>query len=115
MTVAGLSLLQEAAGADALSVAGIDLSSLRLAVLCAELGSLSKAAKRANMSLSCASHRLSALEELLRSRLFVRDYQGLTVTAAGAILAIHARAMLGTFNALRGRLDALPAHNGAQH
>lgn len=56
--------------AERMNLAGMDFVSLRLVVLCAELGSLSIAAKHANMSLSCASHRLSTAEEVFGARLF---------------------------------------------
>lgn len=42
-----------------MNLAGIDLVSLRLVVLCAETQSLSAAARCLNMSVSCASHRLN--------------------------------------------------------
>lgn len=95
------------------NASGLDLSSMRLALLCAELGSLSRAAKCANMSLSCASHRLSTLEELLRTRLFVRRYQGLAVTEAGAVVVAHARDMLDALCSMRIQLERLPQSNAA--
>ncbi len=74
-----------------INVAGIDFVSVRLVVLCAELGSLSAAARRGHLSLSSASHRLSNLEDFFGTRLFERDYRGLHVTEAGAVFVAHGR------------------------
>lgn len=90
------------------NVAGLDFSSIRLALLCAETGSLSRAALRANMSVSCASHRLSTLEELLRTRLFDRTYRGLALTTAGAVFVAHARPMLDALCSMRRQIESLP-------
>lgn len=87
-----------------MNLAGIDFVSLRLVVLCAELGSLSTAAKQAHMSLSCASHRLSTAEEIFGARLFERDHRGLHPTQAGAVFVAHACAIL---NLLRSGLRQL--------
>lgn len=80
--------------AERMNLAGIDFVSLRLVVLCAELGSLSIAARHAHMSLSCASHRLSTAEEIFGARLFERDHRGLHPTRAGVVFVMHARAIL---------------------
>lgn len=83
-----------AESAERMNLAGIDFVSLRLVVLCSELGSLSIAAKHAHMSLSCASHRLSTAEEVFGARLFERDHRGLHPTRAGAAFVTHAHAIL---------------------
>jgi DNA-binding transcriptional LysR family regulator len=77
-----------------MNLARLDLVSLRLAVFCAELGSLSAAADRAHCSISTGSYRLSALEEALGTRLFTRDHTGLHITSAGERLMDYARAIL---------------------
>jgi len=98
-----------AESAESVNLAGLDFLSLRLVVLCAELGSLSGAAKHAHMSLSCASHRLSTAEEHLGIRLFYRDHLGLHVTAAGAVFVPHAQTILNTLRqALRQLQSAAP-------
>jgi DNA-binding transcriptional LysR family regulator len=77
-----------------LNLARIDLVSLRLAVLCAELGSLSAAAERAHCSVSTASHRLSCLEQSFGTPLFTRGPRGLSTTGRGDLLVRHGRAIL---------------------
>ena len=72
-----------------INLARLDLVSIRLVVLCAELGSLSAAAKWAHCTLSAGSQRISALEEALGRRLFVRDHRGLRPTEAGQLVAQH--------------------------
>lgn len=76
------------------NIARMDLVSIRLAVLCADTGSLSAAARRAHCSISTASERLSGLESALGSLLFVRDHRGLRLTAAGSVFVPHARVLL---------------------
>lgn len=89
-------------------MAGLDFLSLRLVVLCAELGSLSGAAKQAHMSLSCASHRLSTAEEHLGTRLFYRDHRGLHATDAGAVFVAHAQTILNTLRQALRQLQLVP-------
>lgn len=66
-----------------LNLQRLDLASVRLVVLCAQLGSLSEAAKRCHLSVSGASHRLKAFEEALGFEVFVRHRRGLRLTARG--------------------------------
>ncbi|MBT2336611.1 LysR family transcriptional regulator [Variovorax paradoxus] len=74
--------------------ARFDLVSIRLALLCAELGSISAAARRVHCSISTASYRLTALERGLGAQLFTRDRRGLRTTRAGELFAKHAIAVL---------------------
>lgn len=76
------------------NLARFDLASIRLAVLCAELGSLSAASERLHCSISTGSYRLSALEQTLGKRLFTRDYRGLQTTEAGELFVQHGKAIL---------------------
>lgn len=99
-----------AESSERMNLAGIDFVSLRLVVLCAELGSLSIAAKHAHMSLSCASHRLSTAEAVFGASLFERDHRGLHPTHAGAVFVTHARAIL---DILRSGLRQLRTASGA--
>ena len=78
----------------ATNLARFDIVSMRLVVLCAELGSLSAAARRVNCSLSAGSYRLTVLEHMLGVALFTRDHRGLHATQAGDIFVGHARAIL---------------------
>jgi len=88
------------------NLARIDLVSLRLAVLCSETGSLSAASRRAHCSVSAASERLSALEDALGQRLFLRDHRGLRITAAGELLVRHGALILERLQLLHGQLAA---------
>ena len=76
------------------NLARIDLTSIRLVVLCAETGSLSAAARLAHLSISGASHRLSLLEESLGTTLFERHRRGLRPTRGGQMVASNGRLML---------------------
>jgi DNA-binding transcriptional LysR family regulator len=76
------------------NLARFDLVSVRLAVLCAELGSLTAAAKKLPCSISCASGRVIALEEALGATLFVRGRHGVQLTPAGVCFLEHGKAIL---------------------
>ncbi|WP_171020090.1 LysR family transcriptional regulator [Hydrogenophaga sp. 2FB] len=77
-----------------INLARFDLVSVRLAVLCADMGSLSAAVKRLHCSLSTGSYRLSMLEDALGTQLFMRDHRGLHLTDTGSLLVHHCRAIL---------------------
>jgi DNA-binding transcriptional LysR family regulator len=72
----------------------IDLLSLRLLMFAADTGNLTKAAQKANITLSSASKRLAELERTIQCSLFVRLPRGLELTAAGQGMAEHARSIL---------------------
>src|ERR1700712_4833175 len=72
----------------------IDLISLRLLILAAETGNLTKAAEKANITLSSASKRLAELERQMNCSLFVCLPRGLELTAAGHGVTQHARSIL---------------------
>ena len=76
------------------NVARFDFVTFRLAVLCAELGSLSAASKRAHCSISAGSQRIKGLEDTLGQELFVRDYRGLSLTKDGERFVGHANKIL---------------------
>jgi molybdenum-dependent DNA-binding transcriptional regulator ModE len=90
----------------AINLARIDLVSLRLAMLCVETGSLSAAARRAHLSLSGASHRLSSLEDAFGTRLFERHPRGLRATRAGELVACQGGSLLEALDQLAERLAA---------
>jgi DNA-binding transcriptional LysR family regulator len=77
-----------------INIARLDLVSIRLVVLCAELGSLSAAARRAHCSVSAASQRLSAIEKAVGATLFTRDHKGLRLTESGHLFVQHACVIL---------------------
>lgn len=101
-----------AESSERMNLGGIDFVSLRLVVLCAELGSLSIAARHAHMSLSCASHRLSTAEEVFGARLFERDHRGLHPTHAGSVFVTHARAILAILRSGLRHVRSAPARPG---
>lgn len=91
-----------------INLARFDLVSIRLAMLCADLGSLSAASKKVHCSLSTGSHRLSALEATLGKPLFTRDRRGLQATAAGELFVRHARVILRDIEVMNLQVAMLP-------
>ena len=85
-----------------------ELLSLRLVVLCARGGTLSAAAREANLSLSGASHRLTAFEKTLGKRLFQRGYRGLQLTAAGMVAVEHSEHILNCLDELKAGVRQTP-------
>lgn len=77
-----------------MNLARFDLVSVHMAVLCAELGSLSAAARRVHCSLSTASYRLASLEQSVGTQLFSRDQRGLQTTRTGELFVRHAKSIL---------------------
>jgi DNA-binding transcriptional LysR family regulator len=75
-----------------------DLLSLRLLIFAAESGNLTRAAEKANMTVSAASKRLAELERTTQCPLFVRLPRGLELTAAGQGIVEHARTILEGVN-----------------
>ncbi|WP_248767004.1 LysR family transcriptional regulator [Pseudomonas sp. MWU12-2345] len=75
-----------------------DLLSLRLLIFAAEAGNLTRAADKANMTVSAASKRLAELERTTQCPLFVRLPRGLELTAAGQGMVEHARTILEGVN-----------------
>jgi DNA-binding transcriptional LysR family regulator len=84
-----------------------DLLSIRIAVGCAQHGSLSAAAAGCNLALAAASRRLRELEQSLGAALFERHRRGLILTPAGHVFVRHALAMLQTAERLGGELRDL--------
>lgn len=81
----------------------ITLKQLEAFVQVADLSSFRRAAERLNTTQPNISTRISALESLLRQRLFDRDAGSVRLTPAGRTLLPRARAVLG---ALDGFLTA---------
>jgi DNA-binding transcriptional LysR family regulator len=90
-----------------MNLARFDLVSIRLAVLCADLGSLSAAAREANCSLSAGSYRLTSLEDSLGQQLFTRDHVGMHPTAAGELFVRHGKAILEQVELLNVQVERL--------
>lgn len=75
-----------------------DLLSLRLLIFAAETANLTRAAEKANMTVSAASKRLAELERTTECPLFVRLPRGLELTAAGQGMVEHAKNILEGVN-----------------
>ena len=78
-----------------------DIDSLALFVRAAELRSLTKAAEASNIGLAAASRRMALLEHRFKTALFERSPRGVEMTAAGASLLPHARALLVEINQMQ--------------
>ncbi|WP_188745467.1 LysR substrate-binding domain-containing protein [Marinobacterium zhoushanense] len=71
-----------------------DFRDLELFISIAESESLTRGARRSNISLTAASTRLKGLEEQLGCRLFYRETRGVRLTPSGTRLLRHARSIL---------------------
>jgi DNA-binding transcriptional LysR family regulator len=91
-----------------------DLTDLRLYVLTAEEGNLTRAAVRQNLSLAAASARIKALEAQSGLHLFFREARGVRLTPPGEAFLHHARGVLRQTEQLRADLleygDGLGGH-----
>ncbi|MGZ5179205.1 MAG: LysR substrate-binding domain-containing protein [Ramlibacter sp.] len=76
------------------NLARFDLVSIRLAVGCAQHGSLTVAAQQAHLALAAASRRIRDLESAVGEPLFERHARGVRPTAAGRVLVKHGLALL---------------------
>lgn len=83
----------------------IDLLSVKLFVTVATEGNMSKAAEREHISLAALSKRIARLEEVLQVSLFIRERQGVKLTAAGGAFLQHAREMLYSVQRLTSELS----------
>lgn len=76
------------------NLARFDFVSIRLAVLCAQTGSLTAAARDCSLVLPAASRRLRELETALGEALFERHSRGLHPTPAGKAFVKHGLILL---------------------
>lgn len=90
-----------------INIARLDLVSIRLVIVCAELGSLSAAAKRTHCSISAASQRLKALENSIGKALFLRDCRGLQPTDAGDVLVAHGKLVFGQLELMKNQVGSI--------
>lgn len=81
-----------------------DLTSIELFLKAIKLGNLSRASEQSHISLSAASRRLSLLEEHFKVTLLNRTSTGVTPTAAGEALALHARAIMRAVDVMHADL-----------
>lgn len=89
------------------NLARFDFVSIRLAVACAQTGSLTSAARDCNLVLPAASRRLRELEAALGDTLFERHSRGLVATAAGSVFVRHGLALLQQMDTLVAELSDL--------
>jgi DNA-binding transcriptional LysR family regulator len=85
------------------------LAALRLVTKIVRTGKLTQAASELHMSQSAASHALSSLESQLRSRLFVREHDGLRLSEAGQRLLPLIEDALSTIERIRAEAVGLAA------
>lgn len=81
--------------------------SIRLAVACAQTGSLTAAARDSHLALAAASRRIRDLEGALGDTLFERHARGLLPTAAGRVFVKHGLTLLQTMEQLGAELTDL--------
>ncbi|EMT99744.1 transcriptional regulator, LysR family protein, partial [Acinetobacter baumannii ABNIH10] len=72
----------------------LDLVTLTIFQSVCDEKSLSKAAEKNMIALSAASKRLTDLEHLIGTKLFIRDGKGMQITPAGESLLYHCRTIL---------------------
>ena len=97
-----------------MNLARFDLVSIRLAVACAQTGSLTAAARTAHLALAAASRRIRELEAALGDTLFKRHARGLLPTAAGRVFVRHGLTLLQNMEQLESELADL-RHGIARH
>ena len=81
--------------------------SIRLAVACAQTGSLTAAARDSHLALAAASRRIKELENALGDALFERHARGLRPTPAGRVFVKHGLTLLQTMEQLGTELTDL--------
>lgn len=81
-----------------------DLTDLRLFVLVADEGSLTRAAQRQHLSLAAASARIKSLETQSGQALLYREARGVRLTPPGEAFLHHARGVLRQVDQLRADL-----------
>lgn len=85
--------------------AHFDLQSLRIFLLVADSGSLTRAAERAHMTLSAISKRIGELEKTIDCELLVRLPRGIELTPAGVGLKEHAQRVIDHVNRMAGEMS----------
>lgn len=85
--------------------AHFDLQTLRIFLLVADSGSLTRAAERAHMTLSAISKRIGELEKAIDCELLVRLPRGIELTPAGVGLREHAQKVVDQVNRMAGEMS----------
>ncbi len=96
------------------NLARFDLVTIRLAVACAQTGSLTGAAREAHLAIAAASRRIRELEDAIGSPLFERHARGLLPTAAGRVFVKHGLDLLQTVERMGSEVSDL-RHGVARH
>ena len=89
------------------NLARFDLVSIRLAVACAQTGSLTAAARDSHLALAAASRRIKELEHAVGDALFERHPKGMQTTASGRVFVKHGLNLLQSMDQLAGELSDL--------
>jgi len=89
------------------NLARFDLVSVRLAVCCAQTGSLTAAARENHLALAAASRRIREIESAIGTELFVRHAKGLLPTAAGRVFVKHGLSLLQTMKQIGCEIENL--------
>jgi DNA-binding transcriptional LysR family regulator len=87
----------------------VDLTDMRLFRDVAEEGSITAGAARSRLALAAASTRIRGLELDVGAPLLVRSRNGVTLTAAGRAMLVHARSMLAAAERLADDMKAYGA------
>lgn len=96
----------------AVNLSRLDLVSLRLAVCCAEMDSISAAAAACHFSVMGASERLRRLEDAFGRALFYRGRRGVAPTEAGQVLVAHGKSILSSVERMAAAVSSAPASSG---
>lgn len=97
-------------GPDRLARLHFDLTTLRLFIATAELGSVTRAAERMHLAPAAASRRIQELEAQFGLALFQRLPHGMALTEAGRSMLVHARSI--THTVVRMQDDAASFRHG---
>ena len=85
--------------------AGFDLRAIQIFMIVADLGGMTQAASRLDISQSAVSQAIASLEKLTDTQLFDRNIRPMALTSAGDRLYLHGDALLNsaknTFNEVR--------------
>lgn len=84
----------------------MELNSLRIFLMVAEKGSVSRAAEKLNYVQSNVTARIKHLEEELGQQLFYRKSRGMLLTPTGENLALYARKIIHLTEEARNSIDA---------
>lgn len=90
-----------------LNLSRFDFVSIRLAVLCAQSGNLTTAARECHLVLPAASRRIKDLEFAIGCQLFERHSRGVKVTPAGRVFMRRGLALLQEMEAMAQELNDL--------